>query len=37
MHGSETSCLQENEIEILKTEKAMLKTMCSDKLIDKRT
>ena len=38
LYGSETWCLRENEMAILrKTEKAMMRAMCKVKVIEKRT
>ena len=34
-YGSEIWCLRENEMAILRTEKAMMKTMCGVKIIEK--
>ena len=37
LHGSETWCLRENEMKILRrTERAMVRTMCGGKLMEKR-
>ena len=37
LHGSETWCLRENEMAILRrTERAMVRAMCGVKLMDKR-
>ena len=36
LYGSETWCLRENEMAILRTEKAMMRTMCGIKMIEKR-
>ena len=37
LYGSETWCLKENEMAILRrTEKAMMRTMCGLKMIDKK-
>ena len=36
LYGSETWCLRENEMAILRTEKAMMRAMCEVKIIEKR-
>ena len=36
LYGSETRCLRENEMGILRTKKAMMRVMCEEKLIEKR-
>ena len=37
LHGSETWCLRENEMAILrKTERVMVRSMCGVKLVDKK-
>ena len=38
LYGSETWCLKENEKVILRrTERAMMRTMCSQKVVDRKT
>ena len=37
LHESETWCLRENEMAILRTEKAMVRAMCGVKIIEKRS
>ena len=38
LYGSETWCLKENEKAILRrTERAMVRTMCGQKVVDKKT
>ena len=37
LYGSETWCLRENEMAILRTKKAMMRAMCKVKVIEKRT
>ena len=36
LYGSETWCQRENEMAILRTEKAMMRAMCRVKMIEKR-
>ena len=36
LYGSETWCLRENEIAILRTESAMVRSMCGIKLVDRK-
>ena len=36
LYGSETWCLRESEMEILRTERAMVKSMCGVKLVDRK-
>ena len=36
LYGSETWCLRENEMAVLRTEKAMTRAMCGVKLIEKK-
>ena len=37
LYGSETWCLRENKMAILRTKKAMMRAMCKVKVIEKRT
>ena len=37
LHGSETWCLKENEKGILRTERAMVRAMCGQKVVDRKT
>ena len=37
LYGSETWCLKENKMAILRTKKAMMRAMCKVKVIEKRT
>ena len=37
LYGGETWCLRENEMAILRTEKAMMRAMCGVKIIEKRS
>ena len=37
LYGSETWCLKENEKAILRTERAMARAMCSQKVVDRKT
>ena len=37
LYGSETWCLRENEMAILRTENAMMRAMCGVKVIEKKT
>ena len=36
LYGSETWCLRENEVDILRTKKVMMKAMCGVKTIEKK-
>ena len=36
LYGSETWCLRENEMAILRTKKAIMRAMCGVKIIEKR-
>ena len=36
LYGSEMWCLRENEIKILKTGRAMVRSMCGVKLVDRK-
>ena len=37
LYGSEAWCLKENENAILRTERAMVRAMCSQKVVDRKT